>query len=118
MRWIASSRQSLARQQEAPPVGKIRLVSGSAFVAALGLTSATWSEPQPPANSQANAAKQHETHHIPINRPVPEPAPQLSKEPCVYQVDWTSLVECSRTSGMEVRLAENRLQEADANVSL
>lgn len=99
-------------------MGKMWLVSGSAFVAALGLTSATWSEPQPPANSQANAAKQQETHHIPINRPVPEQAPQLSKEPCVYQVDWRSLVECSRTSGMEVRLAENRVQEANANVAL
>jgi outer membrane protein TolC len=116
MRWIASSRE-FGVAAGGSPVRKMRLVSCGAMAAALCAKSVLWSAPQPPRNTQVGAAKQ-ETHHIPLNRPVPEPAPQLSKEPCVYEVDWTSLVQVSRTSGMEVRLAENRVQEANANVAV
>jgi outer membrane protein TolC len=97
-------------------VRTMRMVPACAWTAALGLGSILWSAPQPPSNT-AGTAKQ-ESAHTPINRPVPEPAPQLAQEPCVYQVDWTSLVQCSRTSGMEVRLADNRVREAEAGVAL
>jgi len=99
-------------------VRKSTFVSGFALAAALGVQPALWSAPQPPANTTARTQTKQDSTPSPVTRPVPDPAPQLSKEPCVYQVDWTSLVQCSRTSGMEVRLAENRLQEANANVEV
>jgi outer membrane protein TolC len=93
-------------------------LSALTLTAALGEAASLWSAPQQPVNSQGREPTKIPQAYSPVKTPLPKPAEQLEQQPCVYQVDWAQLVDLTRTSGMEVRLAENRVREANAGVAV